>query len=84
MSDLATDTAGPLALDAFARLAKLQVLFTDRCVDEACPLTEVQRTLLAHCAAQAADGTLAEFAETLTMDSELRVGGFDRLALGDA
>lgn len=75
-SELATDTAGPLAVEAYRRFAELQVVFASICAAEGCPLTGVQEVLLAQTVAQCSDGTQAMFASLLTCESELRTGRF--------
>lgn len=74
MSDLANDTAGPLAVECYRRVAELQTIYGGLCADEGMPLTEKQAVMLGQVALLVMDGLGAELAELLTCDAELRTG----------
>lgn len=72
-SVLAQDTAGPLAVTAYRRVAEIIVCGIDRCDEEGCPLTQVQQVAITAVALGCVDGVQAELADLLTCDASLRM-----------
>lgn len=75
MSQLALDTAGPIAVEADRRAAECVILAMHSCDAEGEALNEVQLGLVLGAVIQAFDGYEAAVASMLTIGSKIRCGG---------
>lgn len=74
MTDLATETAGPLAVEAILRAAKALTLSHHLCAEIGQPINEVQSIQIAAAFMQSFDGIERAMADMLSVDALIKTG----------